>query len=287
MVVVNRLTKYVHFIPLKHLYTVITVAKAFINQIVKLYGIPKSIISDRDKVFVSSFWKTLFQLQGTSLNMSSSYHPQTDGQTEVVNRTLEQYLQYSYNTAKYSATGFTPFEAVYGIPPLNLLTYVLGTTKVKAVDDFLHSRKLILEDLRQHLVLARNRMKVQADQHRREPYRQHSFALRSSLKLLPRFYGPFKILARIGEVAYRLELPTSSQIHDVFHVSLLKRHIGSTTQDSVLLPQPESVLDTRVIQRDDIGQMRRFLLNGLVPPTEDATWENKWRFLRTYPTFRP
>ncbi|KAL5779038.1 hypothetical protein ACOSQ2_009775 [Xanthoceras sorbifolium] len=285
------------------------------NQIVKLHGIPKSIVSDRDKVFVSSFWKSLFQLQGTSLNMSSNYHPQTNEQAEVVNRTLEQYLrcfthdqpkkwmdlfawaEYSYNTAKHSTTGFTPFEAVYGIPPPNLLTYVSGTTKVKVVDDFLHSRKLILEDLRQHLVLAQNRMKVQADQHCREPYRQHSVAFRNSLKLSPRFYGPFKILARIGEVAYRLELPTSSQIHDVFYVSLLKRHIGSTTQvlpqlppvteDSVLLSQPESILNTKVIQKGRYRPKEEILVKWAGAHTEDATWENKWRFLCTYPTFHP
>ena len=75
MVVVDRLLKYADFIPLKHPYMAITVAKAFIDNIVRLHGIPTSIISDHDKVFVRLFWKTLFQLQGTTLSMSSSYHP--------------------------------------------------------------------------------------------------------------------------------------------------------------------------------------------------------------------
>jgi hypothetical protein len=92
MVVVDRLFKYAHFVSLKHPYTTSSMAKAFIDHIVRLHGMPRSIMSDRDKVFVSSFWKTLFQLHGISLKMSSSYHPQTDGQTEVINHTLEQYL---------------------------------------------------------------------------------------------------------------------------------------------------------------------------------------------------
>ena len=92
MVVVDRLTKYAHFVPLKHHFTVVIVAKAFNSHMVRLHGITTSIVSDRDKVFISSFWHTLFQLQRTKLCMSSSYHPQSDGQTEVVNRTLEQYL---------------------------------------------------------------------------------------------------------------------------------------------------------------------------------------------------
>jgi len=79
MVLVDGLTKYAHFVYLKHPYTTLTVAKAFMDQIVRLDEIPKSIISDRDKLFISAFWKNLFRLQGTSLCVSSSYHPQTDG----------------------------------------------------------------------------------------------------------------------------------------------------------------------------------------------------------------
>ena len=186
MVVVDRLTKYAHFIALKHPFTAVTVAKAFVANVVRLHGIPTSIVSDRDKVFLSSFWQTLFQLQGTKLCMGSSYHPQSDGQTEVVNRTLEQYLrcfagdqprkwlewipwvEFSYNTSIHSSTKMTPFEAVYGILPPRLLAYVPGTSRVQAVDEYLRDRDAILRELRYNLLQAQNRMKCQADQHRRD-----------------------------------------------------------------------------------------------------------------------
>ena len=93
MVVVDRLTKYVHFIPLSHPNTAVKVATLFLNHIFKLHGLPISIVSDRDPMFTSRFWEELFRLQGVDLVMSSAYHPQFDGQTKVVNRILKQYLR--------------------------------------------------------------------------------------------------------------------------------------------------------------------------------------------------
>lgn len=291
MVIVDRLTKYGHFVPMKHPFTALTVAKSFITNVVRLHGMPKSIVSDRDKIFISHFWQTLFKLQGTQLCMSSSYHPQTDGQTEVVNRTLEQYLrcfvdgqprkwaewipwaEFSYNTSIHSATKISPFEAVYGTPPPTPLTYVPGTSRVQAVDEFLRDRDSILRELRRNLLVTRDRMKSLADRNRREiffnvgdmvylklqPYRQTSVAFRQNVKLAPRFFGPFEILERIGAVAYKLALPPGTQIHDVFHVSLLRKHLGprvpaatplpSGPTKSAILPQPEIILGRRTTQQ--------------------------------------
>jgi hypothetical protein len=155
MVVVDRLSKYAHFCALPHPFTASTVAQIFMDQVFKLHGMPKSIVSDRDPTFTSNFWQELFKLQGTQLHLSSAYHPQTDGQTEVVNKCLETYLrcfasekqhqwaqwlplaEWWYNTTYHTSTRMTPFEAVYGQKPPSVLSYLPGTSKVQAVDQTL------------------------------------------------------------------------------------------------------------------------------------------------------
>ncbi|CAM8925464.1 unnamed protein product [Rhodiola kirilowii] len=125
-VVVDRLTKYAHFMALPSGFTAEMVAKAFAKEIFCLHGAPNSIVSDKDPIFLSRFWKKLFRVQGTTLSHSSAYHPQTDGQSEVVNRGLEDYLrcfvneqqnnrtellpwaEYNYNTSWHSLIGMTP-----------------------------------------------------------------------------------------------------------------------------------------------------------------------------------
>ncbi|XP_065636169.1 uncharacterized protein LOC136070305 [Quercus suber] len=158
LVVVDRLTKFVHFIPLSYPYTTAKVASLFMQHIFKLHGMPTSIVSDRDPIFTSKFWEELFRLQGVELAMSSAYHPQSDGQTEVVNKSLEQFLrafagdkpkqwvewlplaEFWFNTNYHTATKLTPFEALYGFPPPTLLDYIPGLTKAIVVEEYLQNR---------------------------------------------------------------------------------------------------------------------------------------------------
>jgi len=132
-VVVDRFSKYAHFIPLSHPFSAPQVAQAFFDNIYRLHGLPTHIISDRDKIFTSLFWRELFRLSHTTLAMSSAYHPQTDDQTERVNQCLETFLrcfvsscprkwikyvtlaEFWYNTSHHSSINMTPFEVLYGI----------------------------------------------------------------------------------------------------------------------------------------------------------------------------
>ncbi|CAM8905715.1 unnamed protein product [Rhodiola kirilowii] len=156
-VVVDRLTKYGHFIALSTGLTAVTLAEKFVQEIVRLHGFPKDIVSDRDPLFMSQFWQEVFCLQGTTLSTSSAHHPQTDGQTEVLNRCVEDYLrcyvadnakdwvrflpwaEWQYNTAWHSATRMTPFEAVYGRKPPGICDYISRASSIATVDDQLLS----------------------------------------------------------------------------------------------------------------------------------------------------
>ena len=133
-VIVDRLTKSAHFIPIKASRTAMTLASIYVLEVVRLHGIPKSNVSDRDPLFSSRFWQSLQMALGTELNLSTAYHPQTDGQTERVNRVLEDLLracivhfgdswedhlplfEFSYNNSFQSSIGMAPFEALYGRP---------------------------------------------------------------------------------------------------------------------------------------------------------------------------
>jgi hypothetical protein len=326
MVVIDRLTKYSHFVAQKADYTSKSVAESFMNQIVKLHGIPKSIVSDRDKVFTSSFWQNLFKLQGTSLNMSTAYHLQTDGQSEALNKCLEMYLrcftfqnpkgwfkllpmaEYWYNTSYHTSAGMTPFKAVYGRDPPGLIKYVVQASDPPSVRDQLLQRDVIIDQLKSNLRKAQQAKKNNADKHRREasfkvgdlvlvklqPYRQHSTALRKNQKLSMRYFGPFTIIAKIGPVAYKLELPATAKIHPVFHISQLKEFKGGAEEPYIPLPlttietgptfTPAKVLDCRMIFR---GQQKipQVLIQWGEDNTAEVKWEDYQEIRDNYPTF--
>lgn len=239
LVVVDRLTKSAHFGPLPTGFTALKTAELFADIVVKHHGFPASIVSDRDPIFLSSFWQDLFKLCGTKLHHSSAYHPQTDRQTEVVNRGLEQYLrafsqdkptawasylgwaEFCHNTTYNETIRMTPFQALYGRLPPTVPPFAPGSTKNQALEELLMERDELIRTLKANIRQAQARMKLKADAGRRElefqigdmvlvklqPYRQSSVAGRKPPKLSKRYYGSFEITDRIGAVSYRLKLP--------------------------------------------------------------------------------
>nr|KYP47835.1 Transposon Ty3-I Gag-Pol polyprotein [Cajanus cajan] len=222
LVVVDRFSKGVHLGVLPSHYSAYKVAMLFVDMVCKLHGFPRSLVSDRDPIFISHFWRELFKLSGTKLRMSTAYHPESNGQTEVFNRVLEQYLrsfvhekpsqwskfislaEWSYNTSVHSGTGLTPYEITYGKPPPTIPHYILGSSNIEAVDSVLTTREALYELLQKRLSKAQAAMKHSADSKRRDvyykvgdwvyvklrPYRQLSVS-GSYHKLSKRFYGPF------------------------------------------------------------------------------------------------
>jgi hypothetical protein len=236
LVVVNKFSKYSHFIPLTHPFTAIQVAVQFMDHVFKLHGMPQAMISDRDKIFTSAVWQELFKMSGTELRMNISYHPQTDGQTERVNQCLEAYLrcfvhacptkwkqwlsliEFWYNTSYHTSLGKTPFEVVYGQTPRHFGIDVVESCAVPDLQSWLIDRKMMTQLMQQHLLRAQQRHKYQADKHRYErsftdgemvyvklqPYVQTSVASRSNHKLSFRYFGPFMMAAWLTNWNYHL-----------------------------------------------------------------------------------
>ena len=254
-VVVDRLTKVAHFIPVHTTYTGKRLAELYLSRIMCLHGVPKKIVSDRGSQFTSKFWQKLQEELGTRLNFSTAYHPQTDGQTERVNQILEDmlracaldfggawdkslpYAEFSYNNSYQASLQMAPFEALYGRKCRTPLFWDQTGERQLFGTEVLTEAEEKVRTVRERLRIAQSRQKSYADNRRREltfeagdyvylrvtPLRGvHRFQTKG--KLAPRFVGPYKILERRGEVAYQLELPSNMiGIHDVFHVSQLKK----------------------------------------------------------------
>ncbi|XP_057746886.1 uncharacterized protein LOC130966135 [Arachis stenosperma] len=326
MVVIDRLTKFAHFIALRRDFDSKTVSDAFIKHIVKLHGFPKSIVSDRDKVFISKFWQQLFHAQGTTLAMSSAYHPQTDGQSEVLNKTLEMYLrcfcfenpkrwldmlpwaQFWYNSTYHNSIKMPPFKALYGRDPPSLVRYEISAGDELPLQELLLGRDKLIEQLKSTLLRSQQFMKTQADKHRRfiefeegdlvlvklQPYRQHSVALRRSQKLGMRYFGPFPICRKLSSVAYRLELPAEAKIHNVFHISALKKFRGEKQEQYLPLPlrsseegpilSPHTIVNRRVILKNG-QEVQQLQIQWGQGTGAERTWEDAAEFLQAYPDF--
>ena len=257
-VIVDRLTKSAHFIPMKMRGSMDILAHKYIDNIVKLHGIPDSIVSDRDMRFVGRFWVSLQAALGTTLNFSTAYHPQTDGQTERTNQTMEDMLracvldfgkdwekslplcEFAYNNSYHSSIGMAPFEALYGRKCKTPICWeeigVRSFHGPSVISDTSEKVKRIIDRLK----ISRDWQKSYAHLKRRDlefqvgdkvflkvsPTRG-TMRFGQKGKLARRYIGPFEIDMRVGEVAYRLILPPElAGVHRVFHVSMLRKYIS-------------------------------------------------------------
>ncbi|KAJ9534125.1 hypothetical protein QJQ45_002118 [Haematococcus lacustris] len=247
VVFVDKLTKMIHAIPTTTSVTASTLARIFFDHVFRLHGLPKVIVSDRDPRFTSAFWQELFKLTGTHLNMSTANHPQTDGQTERANRTLEDMLrnyvsphhddwdqhltaaEFAYNASVQASTGYTPFRLNSGQEPYTPLTLSVPPSAVQgdseSASGFLQRMARDIASATHNLVKAQERQTTYANKKRRDHtfkvgdmvYLAHSFfahtqpanatAENATRKYLPRQHGPFKVLEVVTPVALRLQFP--------------------------------------------------------------------------------
>ncbi|KAI3717316.1 hypothetical protein L1987_68865 [Smallanthus sonchifolius] len=274
-VVVDRLTKSAHFLPIKETYSSDRMAEMYVKEIMSHHGVPVSIISDRDTRFTSRFWKKFHEDMGTRLNLSTAYHPQTDGQSERTIQTLEDMLracaldfggswddhlplaEFSYNNSYHSSIGMPPFETLYGRKCRTPVCWgEIGQRELGSVEVVKETNDSI-DQIRARLKAAQDRQKSYAVNRKRAiEFQVGDFVLlkvspwkgvirfRKRGKLSPRFIGPFKVIAKVGTVAYRLELPEGlSRLHNTFHVSHLRKCLAD---ESSFVPLDDIELDEKL-----------------------------------------
>ncbi|GJW07934.1 RNA-directed DNA polymerase, partial [Tanacetum coccineum] len=263
MVVVDRFSKMAHFVPCAKTYDASQVARLYFHEIVRLHGIPKSITSDRDVKFVSHFWRTLWKRLGSRLQFSSSHHPQTDGQTEVTNRSLGNLLrslvgdnpkqwdlvlpqaEFAYNRPNHGSIGKSPFFVVYGRSPFTPLDLTPcpttahfnaeGESRAKQIQD-LHMQ------VREQIVKHNLQYQQRANHHRKRAVfnegdlvwihlHKERFPRGRFGKLQPRGDEPFKVIKRINDNAYKIELPGHYNVSATFNVGDLTRYVPPDDDD--------------------------------------------------------
>ena len=310
VVFVDKFSKMVHYVATTTTVTAEELANIFLNNVVKHHGIPKNLVSDRDPRFTSKFWQCLFKTLGTKLKMSTAYHPQTDGQTERANRTLEEMLRHytdvrqkewdthlaaaeiAVNSSVQSSTGFTPYYLNYGQHPKFGIDMALPMVTNESVAQLLQQLQKNIGEAKTSMVNARDRQVHYANQHRRDFFFKEGEEVLLSTqnlklpkglthKLASRYTGPFKITEVVGTTACKLKLPSGWKIHNVFHVSLLKKYKRSTDRDTPpasLIPiqaenQTEYVV-AKVIGSKLTGDGKTlYLVLWKGYPESEATWE--------------
>ena len=324
-VVVDHFTKSAHFIVAKEKWSMDKLANSYVKEIVRLHGVPLTIVSDRDSRFTSRFWRSLQEELGTKLCLSTAYHPQTDGQSERTIQTLEDMLractlefqgnwdehlplvEFSYNNSFHSSIKMAPYHALYGEKCRTPSCWLEAGEKQFMGPEIVHETAEKLKVIRERMLAAQDRQKSYADKKRRPI----SFDVGDSVllkvsswkglirfgkrgKLSPRFIGPFKVLQRIGNQAYKLELPEELEgIHNTFHVCYLRKFTGDVPdiipiselrldENKRLIEEPEAIVDRKTMKLRrkmvDLVLVRWKHTNG-----PNLTWETESDMMSRYP----
>ena len=269
-VILDRLTKSANFLPIRNSDSLDRLAQLYVRDIIRLHGTPVPIVSDRDPRFTSRFWPSLQNALGTRLHFSTTFHPQTDDQSERTIQTFEDMLracvmefrgswdthlslmEFAYNNSYQASIGMAPYESLYG-----------RKCRTPVCWDEVGERKLVgseivqmtcdkVKVIRERLKNAQDIQKRYADSRRRDlefevddmvflriSPRKSVLRFGNRGELSPRYIGPYRIVERIGEVTYRLEFPLElDSIHDVFHVFILRKYI----------PDPSHVLTEQLVE---------------------------------------
>nr|GEX53908.1 reverse transcriptase domain-containing protein [Tanacetum cinerariifolium] len=259
--IMNRLTKSTHFLPMCKDYKMDRLAKLYLNEIVARHGVPILIILNHNSHFTSRFWKSMQEALGTRLDMSTAYHPQTDGQSEHTIQTLEDMIracvldfggswdvylpsvEFSYNNSYHSSVRCTSFKELYGRKCRSLIMWAeVGEGQLIGPELVQETAKKISQ-IKDKLKVVCDRQKNYADKRMKpldfsvgdyfllkvSPWKGVvSFGKKG--KLAPRFVGPFEIIKKVGPMAYRLDFPEELiGVHDTFHVSNLKKCLADPT----------------------------------------------------------
>jgi len=303
-VIVDRLTKFAYFIPYNEATDAKDMAYYFLKHIVSQNGLPDEIISDRGSTFASKFWQELTAQLGIKSKLSTAYHPQTDGQTERTNQTLEQYLrcfvnyeqndwvkwlpiaQIAYNSSKSETTKQTPYYANKGFePPFNkeLLPGpgcekgMIEADRMKELHDALHKE---ISFVQQKMKTFYNRKRLEGPTFREGDmvyvHRTNIKTTRPSDKLDYKKLGPFPVLRKISDVNYEIELPETMRIHNIFHIALLeKAPNGEPAEENIeVLPvepeyEVEKILEYKVNGKGE----ERYLIKWKGYDENENTWE--------------
>ena len=308
MVCVDHLSKMVHLIPCNKTITSEMAAPKYRDHVWKDFGLPSRIISDRRPQFVSAFTRALNSLLGITENFSTAHHPQTDGQTECLNQEMEQYLQifcgrrqtdwaewlacaeFSINNKINSSTGYSPFFLNYGRnPKCPLQPLQQSNSGVPLADNFTKKMDELTKESTAALSLANSAMKRSFDKRHRDisPLLPGTMVLLDgkgietkspSHKLDDKRHGPFEVVEQISEVSYRLKLPASWKIHDVFHVSKLVPFKEPKFPSQTAAPPPPSIVCddnnslAKIISHKSLRNKTIYLALLAGDSVEDARW---------------